>query len=67
MKKNLRARSKNKKLNDLENHLDHLGIDANKESLKQRIRNQKSIAILEGNADKKATKMMIRDSDDEDD
>lgn len=34
LKKNLRAKSKNKKLGDLEQHLESKGINANKESLK---------------------------------
>jgi len=49
MKKNLRARSKNKKLEEFENHLEQKGIEVNKESLRQRLKKRKSIAQLEGN------------------
>lgn len=52
MKKNLRARSKNKKLEDLEEHLEKKGIAANLESLRQRVKNRRSIAELEANQDK---------------
>ena len=38
MKKNLRARSKNKKLEDLEEHLEKKGIDANIENIRSRIK-----------------------------
>lgn len=38
LKKNLRARSKNKKLADFENHLDNLGIAVNKESLRLKVK-----------------------------
>lgn len=38
LKKNLRARSKNKKLEDFEEHLEKKGIDANLESLRARIK-----------------------------
>jgi hypothetical protein len=47
----LRARSKNKKYEDLEKHLEKKGIDVNKESLRTRIKSKKSIADLEKNAD----------------
>lgn len=49
LKKNLRARSKNKNLEDLEDHLDRLGIDVNKESLKSRVKTRRGIAELEDN------------------
>ena len=52
LKKNLRARSKNKKLEDLEEHLEKKGIQANIESLRQRVKKRKTIAELEGNQDK---------------
>lgn len=52
MKKNLRARSKNKKLEDLEEHLEKKGINANIESLRQRVKKRKTIGELEGNQDK---------------
>jgi nucleolar GTP-binding protein len=51
MKKNLRARSKNKKLEDLEEHLEKKGIDANLDSLRARVKQRKSIGQLEGNQD----------------
>jgi len=38
LKKNLRARSKNKNLQDMENFLESKGINVNKESLKQRVK-----------------------------
>jgi hypothetical protein len=38
LKKNLRARSKNKKIGALEQHLENKGIDVNKESLRTRIK-----------------------------
>jgi hypothetical protein len=67
LKKNLRARSKNKKLADLEDHLESKGIDVNKESLKQRIK-KKSIGELETNADKASQKALAaRDSDGDND
>lgn len=56
MKKNLRARSKNKKLEDLEEHLEKKGIDANLDSLRQRVKLRKSIGELEGNQDKLQSK-----------
>lgn len=49
MKKNLRARSKNKKLADMEEHFEKKGIDVNKESLRQRIKKRRSIGELESN------------------
>lgn len=66
MKKNLRARSKNKKLSDMEEHLEKKGIDFNKESLKSRVRSRKSIGELEGNQDMLAQKAIDEDSGDED-
>lgn len=38
LKKNLRARSKNKKLADFEEHLEKKGIKANLESLRSRVK-----------------------------
>jgi nucleolar GTP-binding protein len=38
LKKNLRARSKNKKLSDMEEHLEKKGIQVNKESLRARVK-----------------------------
>ena len=67
LKKNLRARSRNKKLADLEEHLEKKGIDANIDNIKSRIKKRRSIGDLESNADKVAKKALIRDSDDEDD
>jgi hypothetical protein len=52
MKKNLRARSKNKKLEDFEEHLEKKGINANIDSLRQRIKKRKTIGELEGNQDR---------------
>jgi len=52
MKKNLRARSKNKKLEDLEEHLEKKGINANIDSLRQRVKKRKTIGELEGNQDR---------------
>jgi hypothetical protein len=52
MKINLRARSKNKKLEDLEEHLEKKGINANIDSLRQRIKKRKTIGQLESNQDK---------------
>lgn len=49
LKKNLRARSKNKRLADMEEHLERKGIQVNKESLRARIKSRKSIGDLEGN------------------
>ena len=52
MKKNLRARSKNKKLEDFEEHLEKKGINANIDSLRQRVKKRKTIGELEGNQDR---------------
>jgi len=49
MKRNLRARSRNKNLDDLEEHLEKLGINVNKDSLKARVKTRKGIAELEDN------------------
>lgn len=62
-KRNLRARSKIKKLSDMEEHLESKGINFNKESLKQRVKSRRSIGDLESNADKKSKRVL--DSDDE--
>lgn len=66
MKKNLRARSKNKKLGDFEEHLQKKGIDANIESIRSRVKQRKSIKELEGNQDKLATKAFADDNNDND-
>lgn len=66
LKKNLRARSKNKKLSALEEHLESKGIDANLDSIRQRVKGRKSISQLEANQDKLANKALA-DSDDSDD
>ena len=63
MKKNLRARSKNKKLEDLEEHLEKKGIDANIDNIRNRIKQRKSIKELEANQDK-LNKKAFEDSDD---
>lgn len=52
MKKNLRARSKNKNLTDFEEHLEKKGIDANIENIRSRVKQRKSIKDLEANQDK---------------
>ncbi len=49
MKKNLRARSKNKNLADFEEHLEKKGIDANIENIRSRVKQRKSIKELEAN------------------
>jgi hypothetical protein len=49
LKKNLRARSKNKKLSDFESHLESKGINANISSLRERVKKRRSIKDLEGN------------------
>jgi len=49
LKKNLRARSKNKNFKDMEEHLEKLGLNPNKETLKSRIKKRRSLAELEGN------------------
>jgi len=61
LKKNLRARSKNKSLGEMEAHLESKGIAVNKESLRQRVKKRRSIGELEGNQDKKATGVMKSD------
>ena len=68
LKKNLRARSKNKKLGDFEEHLEKRGIEANIDSLRQRIKKRRGIAELEGNQDKVAEKSSIEvgEANDED-
>jgi len=48
LKKNLRAKSKNKNIKDLEEHLDKMGIDVNKDTLRSRIKKRRSIGDLEG-------------------
>lgn len=71
LKKNLRARSRNKNLADMDAHFERLGLDVNKESLKTRVKKRKSISELENNKDKFARKMKAieggRDSDSGDD
>jgi nucleolar GTP-binding protein len=63
MKKNLRARSKNKKLEDLEEHLEKKGIEANIDNIRNRIKQRKTIKELEANQDK-LNKKAFEDSDD---
>jgi len=48
LKKNLRARSRNKKLSAMEEHFDKKGIVANIENVKSRIKKRRSIGDLEG-------------------
>jgi len=66
MKKNLRARSKNKKLEDLEHHLENKGIDANIDNIRNRIKQRKTIKQLEDNQDK-LNKKAFQDSHSQDD
>lgn len=62
MKKNLRARSKNKKLTDMEDYLESKGFDVKETgALKKRSKSRKTLMELEGNLN------AIRDSDDESD
>lgn len=63
LKKNLRARSKNKKLEDFEEHLEKKGIDANLDSLRSRVKSRKSISYLEGNQDKLKSKAFAGEED----
>jgi nucleolar GTP-binding protein len=65
MKKNLRARSKNKKLEDLEQHLENKGIDANIDNIRNRIKQRKTIKELEDNQDK-LNKKAFQDSHSQD-
>lgn len=65
IKKNLRARSKNKKLEDFEEHLEKKGISANIESIKDRIKKRKTIGQLEDNQDKLVKKAFESSEDEE--
>lgn len=65
MKKNLRARSKNKKLEEMEAHLEQKGLQVNKESLRQRVKKRKSIGELEGNQDRLAKKALGSDEEED--
>lgn len=65
MKKNLRARSKNKNLLDFEEHLEKKGIDANIENIRDRIKKRRSIKELEANQDKLNKKAFEEGEDDE--
>jgi len=67
MKKNLRARSKNKKLEDFEEHLEKKGINANIDSLRQRVKKRKTIGELEGNQDKLNTKAFAQEDEEMED
>lgn len=49
LKKNLRARSKNKNLVEMEQFLEEKGINVNKESLRQRVKKRRGIEELERN------------------
>lgn len=49
LNKKLRARSKNKNLEELEEYFDKLGIDLNKDSLNARVKKSRGIAELEDN------------------
>lgn len=62
LKKNLRARSKNKKLGDMEDYLESKGFDVKETgALKKRSKSRKTLMQLEGNLD------AIGNSDDESD
>ena len=52
MKQNLRARSKNKKLEDMEEHFEKKGIAANIDNIRDRIKKRRTIKELEANQDK---------------
>ena len=65
LKKNQRAKSKNKNIKDLEEHLDKLGLNPNKESLEKRVKKRRTLANLEDNQDKLAKK--IKDDESADD
>jgi len=67
MKKNLRARSKIKKLDDVTAALEKKGIDVNKESLATRVKNPKRISELEKAQDAKAKRELGADNDDSSD
>jgi nucleolar GTP-binding protein len=64
LKRNLRAKSKNRDLADMEAHLESKGISVNKESLRNRIKSRKTLGDLEGNLDKGAKKA-LPESDEE--
>ncbi len=64
LKRNLRAKSKNRDIGEMEAHLESRGISVNKESLRNRIKSRKTIIDLEGNLDKGAKKALA-ESDDE--
>ena len=65
LKRNLRARSKNKKLEDFEDHLENKGIDVNKDSLRSRIKKRATISDIEKSADRRAKKLLEKDDDDD--
>lgn len=69
LKKNTRARSKVKTLDQMTDALEAKGIDVNKDSLAQRVKNPKRIADLEKAKDKRAKEELgiSDDSDDESD
>ena len=67
LKKNLRARSKNKKLSDMEAHLESKGINVNKESLRARVKKRRTIGELEQNQDAKAKNMLDSDGESDED
>jgi hypothetical protein len=63
LKKNLRARSKNKKLDDFEEHLEKKGIDADIEAIRARAKKRRGIKELEDNQDKKVGKALADTGD----
>ena len=64
LKKNLRARSRNKKMSDLQEHMESKGIDANFDAIKARIKTRRSITDLEGKQDTKADKALAIEGED---
>lgn len=64
LKRNLRARSKNKNLKDMEEFLESKGINVNKESLRARVKQRKSITQLEDNQEKFAKMVLAEDASD---
>ncbi len=67
MKSATRARSKIKKLDDMTDALESKGIEVNKDSLAQRVKNPRRIADLEEAQDKKAKRELGLESDSDDD
>ena len=66
LKQGRRVQKKNKDLDDMENFLENKGISVNKDSLKTRVKNRKSIGQLEQNQEKLQKKLMDQDDSDSD-